>query len=183
VTAAQKIGRSPDAGTYLAATGCKSPVDHEEAVVKIEESIVIERAPEDAFAFFEDRANDRRWISSVIESRWLHPDETTGVGRRGTAVMNVMGRREFNDEVTRFEPGRLVEHRQVSGPVVMDTACIAERHDAGCRVTVTYVPKHFPGGVLGWLAAPFAARAVRRMYRADLARLKTILEAEAGTAN
>ena len=92
--------------------------------------------------------------------------------------MDVMGRREFHDEVTRYEPGRVVEHRQVSGPVVMDTACIAEPHDAGTHVTVTYEPKRFPGGILGWLAAPFAAKTVRRMYKGDLARLKELLEAE-----
>jgi len=28
----------------------------------------------------------------------------------------VMGRREFADVVTRYVPGSLVEHRQVSGP-------------------------------------------------------------------
>jgi uncharacterized membrane protein len=149
-----------------------------EVAMKIEESIIIERPPDEVFAFFDDRTNDPRWLSSVFESQWLDPGETTGVGRRGRAVMDVMGRREFHDEVTRYEPGRLVEHRQVSGPVVMDTACIAEPHGSGTHVTVTYVPKRFPGGILGWLAAPFAAKTVRRMYRGDLARLKELLEAE-----
>lgn len=144
--------------------------------MKIQESIVIKRAPEDVFAFFDDRGNDHRWMSSVIDSQWLDPHESTGVGRRGRAVMNVMGRREFNDEVTRYVPGRLVEHRQVSGPVVMDTSCIAEPHEKGCLASVTYEPKRFPGGVFGWLVAPFAVRSVRRMYRADLARLKEALE-------
>lgn len=151
--------------------------DGKEVVVKVAESIVIDRAPEDVFAFFDDRANDRGWLSSVIESQWLDPDETTRVGRRGRSVMEVMGRREFSDVVTHYEPGRLVEHRQTSGSVVMDTACIAEPHGSGCRVTVTYEPKRFPGGIIGWLAAPFAARTVRRMYRGDLARLKAVLEA------
>lgn len=151
--------------------------------MRVEESLVIERSPEEVFAFFDDRANDARWLSSVTESQWLDTQETTRVGRRGRSVMDVMGRREFVDVVTRYVPGRLVEHRQVSGPVVMDTACIAEPHGTGCRVTVTYEPKRFPGGAVGWLAAPFALSTVRRMYRGDLARLKELLEAEPTAAS
>ena len=151
--------------------------------MRVEESLVIERSPEDVFAFFDDRANDQRWLSSVTESHWLDPQETTRVGRRGRSVMNVMGRREFADVVTRYVPGRLVEHRQVSDPFVMDTACFAEPHGTGCRVTITYEPKGFPGGPIGWLAAPFALRRVRRMYRGDLARLKAVLEGEPTAAS
>ena len=151
--------------------------------MRVEESLVIERSPEDVFAFFDDRANDQRWLSSVTESQWLDPQETTRVGRRGRSVMNVMGRREFADVVTRYVPGSLVEHRQVSGPLVMDTACFAEPHGTGCRVTITYEPKGFPGGPIGWLAAPFALKRVRRMYRGDLARLKEVLEGEPTAAS
>lgn len=150
--------------------------------MRVEESLVIERSPEDVFAFFDDRANDQRWLSSVTESQWLDPQETTRVGRRGRSVMDVMGRREFADVVTRYVPGRMVEHRQVSGPIVMDTACFAEPHGTGCRVTITYEPKRFPGGPIGWLAAPFALKRVRRMYRGDLARLKEVLEEGEPTA-
>ncbi len=39
-------------------------------------------------------------------------------------------------------------------------------------------PERLPGGVLGRMMAPLTSRIVRRNYRADLARLKDILEAE-----
>jgi hypothetical protein len=42
-----------------------------------------------------------------------------------------------------------------------------------------YEPERLPGGVVGKLMAPLTARIVRRNFRADLARLKDILEAEA----
>lgn len=32
--------------------------------MKIEESIIINRTPDEVFAFFEVRANDRRWMAS-----------------------------------------------------------------------------------------------------------------------
>lgn len=147
--------------------------------MKVEESILIHRSPEEEFAFFDDRTNDRRWMASVVESEWFDPAAPTGVGRRGRMVMEAMGRREFADEVTEYEPGRLVAHRSVSGPMVIHTACIAEPAGEGCRVTVTYNPERLPGGVLGRMMAPLTSRIVRRNYRADLARLKDILEAEA----
>lgn len=147
--------------------------------MKVEESIVIHRSPEEVFAFFNDRANDERWMASVVESEWHDPAAPTSVGRRGRMVMNAMGRREFIDEVTEYEPGRLVAHRSVSGPMVIHTACIAEPAGEGCRVTVTYEPERLPGGVFGRMMAPLTSRIVRRNYRADLVRLKDIVETEA----
>lgn len=147
--------------------------------MKVEESIVIHRSPEEVFAFFNNRANDERWMASVVESEWHDPAAPTGVGRRGRMVMNAMGRREFIDEVTEYEPGRLVAHRSVSGPMVIHTACIAEPAGEGCRVTVTYEPERLPGGVFGRMMAPLTSRIVRRNYRADLVRLKDIVETEA----
>jgi hypothetical protein len=44
---------------------------------------------------------------------------------------------------------------------------------------VLYEPERLPGGVVGRLTAPLTARIVRRTFRADLARLKDILEAAA----
>jgi uncharacterized membrane protein len=146
--------------------------------MKVEESIVINRSCEAVFAFFNDRRNDRRWMASVVESEWLDPTAPTGVGRHGRMVMDAMGRREFIDEVTEYEPGRVVAHRSVSGPMVIHTACIADPEGEGCRATVTYEPERLPGGILGKLLSPLTSRIVRRNYRADLAKLKEILEAE-----
>jgi uncharacterized membrane protein len=151
-----------------------------EVIMKVEESIVVRRSPEEVFAFFDDRTNDGRWMASVIESEWLDPAAPTAIGRRGRMVMKAMGRREFVDEVTEYEPGRRVAHRSVAGPMVIHTACIAEPAREGCRVTVTYEPERLPGGPFGKVLAPLTARMVRRNYRADLARLKGILEAQPG---
>lgn len=147
---------------------------------KIEESIIINRSPEEVFAFIDDRTNDPKWMESVLESEWVDSGETTELGRQGRFVMKAMGRREFTDEVTEYEPGRLVAHRFVSDSMAFHAACIAEPDESGerCRVTVTYKPERLPGGVLGRLMAPLTLRMVRRNYRADLARLKDILETE-----
>lgn len=146
--------------------------------MKVEESIIINRSPDEVFAFFDNRSNDKRWMESVVESEWLDPSAQTGNGRRGRMVMDAMGRREFVDEVTDYEPGRMVAHRSVSDSMVIHTACIAEPYNDVCRVTVTYEPERLPGGLLGKLMAPVTRRVVRRNYKADLRRLKDILEAD-----
>ncbi len=132
--------------------------------MRVEESVIIDRLPEEVFGFLAVRANDPVWMASVTESEWLDPAAPMEVGRRGRMVMQAMGRREFLDEVTEYEPGRRIAHRSVSGPMGIYTACIAEPAGSGCRATVVYEPKRLPGGVLGRMTAPLTARIVRRNF-------------------
>jgi Transcriptional regulatory protein, C terminal/Bacterial transcriptional activator domain/Polyketide cyclase / dehydrase and lipid transport len=134
------------------------------------------------FGYLSVRSNDPVWMASVTESEWLDPAAPMEVGRRGRMVLKAMGRREFLDEVTEYEPGRRIAHHSVAGPMQIRTACIAEPAGTGCRATVVYEPLRLPGGVLRRLTAPLTATIVRRNFRADLARLKDILEAEARVA-
>ena len=152
--------------------------------MRVEESIVIHRSPEDVFAFLEVRSNDGAWMASVMESEWLEPaaavlDAPIGIGRRGRMVMKLPGRRaEFIDEVTEYQPGRRIAHRTVSGPIPLNTACICEQAGDGCRTTVVGATERLPGGLFGRIAAPLVALVIRRGFKADLARLKKILESE-----
>lgn len=144
--------------------------------MRIEESIIIRRPHAEVFAFFDDRRNDSRWMGNVIESEWLDSAATTELGRRGRMVMKAFGRREFVDEVTEYQPGRRVGHRGVDGSLMVNSACYADPVPEGTRATVVFEPERIPGGPLGrWLEPPLA-RAVRRSFRADLVRLKRILE-------
>lgn len=145
--------------------------------MRIEESIDIDCPADEAFAFFDDRANDRLWMDAVTESEWIDPDQATGIGRKGRMMMNVFGEREYADEVNLYVPGRKVGHRMVSGSMVFDTSCQSEPlTDTRTRVTVTYEPKNLPGGPVAKLFQPLILRGVRRNYRQDLRRLKELLE-------
>ena len=152
--------------------------------MKIEESVFIHRPPAEVFAYLEVRSHDAAWMASVAKSEWLNPTEAdqyapVGVGRRGRMVMKIPGRRlEFIDEVTEYEPGRRIAHRTVNGPIPLDTACICEPEDGGCRTTVKGATHRLPGGLIGQIAAPLVAPLIRRGFKADLARLKKILESE-----
>jgi hypothetical protein len=152
--------------------------------MKVEESIIIGRSPEDVFAFLAVRKNDPVWMAAVVESEWLEPsagdtDTQISIGRRGRMVMKNMGRRlEFVDEVTDYEPGRRIAHRTVEGPIQLNTACLAEPAGDRCRATVVGETDNLIGGPFGRLANPIVTRLVRRGFRADLAKLKNLLEAE-----
>ncbi len=118
-------------------------------------------------------------MKNVESSEWVDGQGPTALGRKGRMVMRVPRLTEFEDEVTEYEPGRRVGHRMVSDSMVMFTACYADPVAGGTRATMVFEPERLPGGPFWWLMAPFVARSVRRNYRADLARLKQILENEA----
>lgn len=145
--------------------------------MRIEESIVIDRPCAEVFDFIAVRRNDAAWIGTVVESEWLEPGEEVAVGRRGHMVLKLFGRRRPTiDEVTAYEPGRRLAHRTVEGSLKLDTACLTAEEGTGCRTTVVAETDRLPGGPIGRLAAPFIAAGLRRGFKADLVRLKNILE-------
>jgi uncharacterized membrane protein len=157
--------------------------------MKVEESIIIDRSPEDVFAFLAVRKNDPVWTAAVVESEWLVPtaqntDPPIALGRRGRMMMKNMGRRlEYVDEVTDYEPGRRIAHRTVEGPIQLKTACLTDPAGDRCRATVVAETDNFVGGPFGKVANPIVARIVGRGFRSDLTKLKGILEAEIGPAS
>lgn len=147
--------------------------------MRVEESIDIDRPCEDVFAFLAVRSNDSVWMGSVVESEWLDPAASLEVGRRGRMVLKLFGRRlESIDEVTAYEPGHRIAHRTIEGSLKLNTACLTQAQGSGCRTTVVADADRLPGGWIGALAAPVAARVIRRGFKADPAALKRILEAD-----
>ena len=147
--------------------------------MRVEESIVINRSPDDVFAFLAVRNNDSVWMSAVVESEWLEPSGTFAVGRRGRMAMKIFGRRvEYIDEVTTYEPGRQIAHRTIEGPFDLNTACLCEPVDGGCRTTVVAEAERMFGR-LGRVLDPLVAKPMRRGFKADLAKLKEVVEANA----
>lgn len=116
----------------------------------------------------------------------MRVEESIFIDRPPEAVFGLLSVRS-NDPVwmalvTEFEPGRRIARRSVAGAMEIATACIAEPAGTGCRATVVYEPLRLPGGVVGRSLAPLTARMVHRNFRADLARLKDLLEADARAA-
>jgi uncharacterized membrane protein len=176
-------------GRVRSVNGHRYVGEPEEVVMRrIEESIVINRPCDEVFEYLATRSNDPEWMVSVLESQWLDDagpgsSERASIGRRGRMVMKVQRRRiEFIDEVTDYQPGRVIAHRTVEGPFPLNTACSCDPTPGGCRATVVGEADRPIGGFFAPLVEPFVARGVRRGFKADLARLKNILEAETAQA-
>jgi uncharacterized membrane protein len=144
--------------------------------MRVEASIVIDRSPDDVFAFLAVRENDPVWMSAVEESNWLDPSARVAVGRRGRMTLKMFDRRmEYVDEVTVFEPGRRIAHRTVEGAFQLSTACLCEPDGDSCRTTVVAEAEK----MFGRFVDPLVARLMRRGFRKDLVKLKSILETTA----
>jgi magnesium-protoporphyrin O-methyltransferase len=147
--------------------------------MRVEASAVIRRSAEEVFTFLEQRANDTTWMASVVESHWVDSGATPRLGRRGRMVIKLLGRRmDFLDEVIDYVPGRRLAHRTIEGPLPLNTACICEPARHGCVATVVGELDRVPGGWAGRLAAPFLERILEHGFKADVARLKALLEAQ-----
>ena len=145
--------------------------------MRVEQSAIIQRTPDEVFTFLENRANDTAWMKSVMQSEWLDSSGAVRVGRRGRIVIKIFGRRnKFIDEVTEYVPGRRIAHRTIEGPFPLNTACICEPAEHGCLATVVGELDRVPGGWIGRLATPFVGRIIQHGFKADLARLKALLE-------
>jgi hypothetical protein len=51
--------------------------------MRVEQSAIIRRTPDEVFTFLENRANDTAWMKSVMQSEWLDSSGAARVGRRG----------------------------------------------------------------------------------------------------
>lgn len=140
-----------------------------------EVSIHIDRSPEEVFAFVADAENNPRWRSYVERTTWLDPDEPMRPGRRGRQVGRVLGRRmEFLAEIVDWDPPRYASFRVLQGPGSVRSFYRCEPDGGGCRLS-----GGAEGGLSGplWrLVEPLFVRVMVRQTRADLRRLKAVME-------
>ena len=132
----------------------------------------VRRPCEQVAGYMSDPANDREWIGGLREARLLGGG-ALGEGSRVARVASFMGRRvEYVNEITRLEPGRLLEMRSVKAPFPMHITYTFEARDGG-----TLVRNHVRGGGgLLSLGSPLFAPLVRRSVQRDLERLRHVLE-------
>ena len=137
-------------------------------------AVEIERPPEEVYAFLADPGNLARWQEDVVEAGDAG-DPSLTLGSRVTEVRTFMGKHvETTLEVTAAEPGRELSLRTLSGPVRIDVRQVLEPRNGGTRLTVSADVD--PGKAFG-LAWRLVRKVAERRARADLDRLKAILEA------
>jgi uncharacterized membrane protein len=133
----------------------------------------VRRPRQQVAAYMSDPANDPEWIGGLREARLLG-DPPLQQGARVARVASFMGRRvEYVNEITRLEPGSVLEMRSVKAPFPMHITYSFEDRDDG-----TAVRNHVRGGGRFFsLGSPLFAPIVRRNVQKDLERMREVLEA------
>jgi Polyketide cyclase / dehydrase and lipid transport len=141
-----------------------------DVVTEIE--IARDRAAVSAYAADPDNATE--WYENIKSVEWLTP-RPLAVGARVAFAARFLGRTlSYTYEFVEYAPSSRLVMRTAEGPFPMETTYTWE--DAGDGATrMTLRNRGEPAG-FGRIAAPVMARAIRRANRADLRRLKAILE-------
>lgn len=149
-----------------------------EAMPTVEESITIQRSPDDVWAFVAKTEN-----LPVIESQMTHIEQLTegevGLGTRWKGATNVLGRKlDWVTEMVEFEPPRRSKTRSVEGKLPFEVTFTLTPSGDGTELTYRLEAESGLGGVFGRLGDPLVERAQARTVRTNLANLKELLEAD-----
>ena len=144
--------------------------------VDVVTEIEIARPRDVVAAYACDPDNATAWYANIETVQWRSP-RPLRPGSQLAFVAHFLGRRlEYTYAVREHVPGERFAMSTAEGPFPMETTYTWEDAPGGTRMTLRN--RGEPAG-FAKLAAPMMARAMTRANRADLRRLKEILEAEA----
>ena len=156
----------------------------EASTVVGEARVLIERPVEEVFAFASDPHNEPRWHTDIVHVRPGTPGSSAdgelpdswGQEKTWTIIVQLIGRKEYEVEVTAFEPHRRIEFTTRTGPFRPVANCLFESSNGGTIFTRhSEIPLH---GVYRMLRPLFKRDAPRRQEK-FVQNLKRILESVA----
>ena len=143
-------------------------------MISINTSTLILRPVWEVFDFIARPENNTQWQYGSLESVKTSTGEMQ-VGTSFSSFGHFMGRRiQSNFEVTEFETNKSFGFETISGPVQLQSSYSFEAVDLGTSVIVS--ARVDPGGFFK-LVDPVVARAAKKQFKENLARLKELLEA------
>src|SRR5919107_5674604 len=144
----------------------------------VEESVVINRPPQEVFDYVANRENLPEWSSPILEVQKHTRGPLTEEGARYTTVAKALGRRfQTPFEVTVHDPPRRHTDTSRGGPFPQEYTHIFEEVEGG-RTRLTGVSDGEPPRGFFKLAGPLLDIASRRQLKADLETLKDLLETQ-----
>jgi hypothetical protein len=136
--------------------------------------VVIARPQEAVAAYAADPSHAPEWYENIRSVDWRTPPPME-VGSRLAFIASFLGRElAYTYEVVEWAPGARLVMRTAEGPFPMETTYTWEPHGEG-STRMTLRNRGEPRG-FARVGAPVMAAAMRRANRADLARLKALLE-------
>jgi hypothetical protein len=135
---------------------------------------VIRRPIAEVAAYAGDPTHAPEWYANISSVEWRTPPPVA-LGSRLDFVATFLGRRlAYTYEVTELVPGERLVMGTAQGPFPMETTYAWQPLDDG-STRMSLRNRGRPAG-FSRLVAPFMSVAVRRANRADLARLRALLE-------
>ena len=145
----------------------------------VEESITIDRSPEDVWAFLTATDNLPAFESQITRLTQL-TDGDVGLGTRYEGATNVLGRKlEWTTEIVEFEPPTRSRTKSVEGKLPFEITYTLAPDGNGTRFTYRIEAESGLAGLFGRLGDPLVERAQARTVKTNLANLKELLEATA----
>ena len=143
-------------------------------LVDVVTSITVARPRAEVSAYACDPDHTTDWYAKIQSVQWEAP---LAVGARLRFVARFLGRRlEYTYEVREHVPGERFVMRTAEGPFPMETT-YTWADEPGGGTAMTLRNRGEPVG-FAKVTAPMMARAMARANRADLRRLKEILETD-----
>jgi uncharacterized membrane protein len=145
-------------------------------MIKVENSIVINRPVDEVFEFVSNIENNPLWQGATLEAKKTS-EGALRVGSTSATVTKFLGRRiEASGEITEYEPNQKLSSKITSGPIPAKSSASFERAAEG-QTKFSIV---FEADATGFfkLAEPLVRRAAQRQIDNDHATLKDILEAQ-----
>lgn len=145
----------------------------------VEETVFINRPPEEVFEFLIKTENIPVWDSSVIHAEQVG-DGPVGVGTRSRGTSKILGRQfDWVTENVHFDPPRQTVIRSVESKFDFTISNILEPEASGTRLTYR-VEAGSLGGFFGKLTDPLVQKAHTRTVHANLENLADLLAEHPG---
>lgn len=143
-------------------------------MVDVVTELWIDRPLEDVARYAADPMHAPEWYANIRSAQWeTEPDLRQGA--KATFVAHFLGRTlTYTYEIVELVPDQRLVMRTSQGPFPMETTYSWAARDGGTQMTLRNRGR--PRGFSA-MVAPFMGRAMRRANRADLRRLKQVLEA------
>lgn len=141
--------------------------------VDVQTDIEITRPRVEVASFAADPDNATAWYRNIKTVEWKS-SKRLAVGSKVAFVAHFLGRKiAYTYEFKEFVPGERLVMATSEGPFAMETTYTWSDSPNGTKMTLRN--RGTPSG-FSKLTAPLMAPAIRKANRADLARLKEILE-------
>lgn len=141
--------------------------------IRVEVEIMIERPPDEVFAYITNFENNPAWQSGMKSCEFT-TEPPLRVGSRYKQVAAFLGREIISEfEVQEYKPNQTIYFRSISGTFPIQVRRTVEPR--GSATLVSAVIEGDPDGVMK-LFSPFVRRMMHSNIEADYERLKKLLE-------